>query len=187
MSSDDISLLRTRISDESQVPNDAIHLFLVNARSKCSHRQEPSWTPVVKIIKSFQINSSQGTTIDRKQFPVLPAEAITIHKSQGATYSKVMVHTSPGMQRAALYVACSRATSAAGLYIIGPFVPPRSAQDSASEEELRELRSAKLLNTHFDGLLNSPNLHVFFHNTESHISDVCSDQLMLKSSLLCFV
>jgi len=162
----------------------------VSARLKCSHRQEPSWTPVVKIIKSFQINSSQATTIDRKQFPVVPAEAITFHKSQGATYNKVVVHTSSGMQRAALYVACSRATSAAGLYIIGPFVPPRSAQDSASEEELRELRSAKLLNTHFDCLLNSPNLHVFFHNTESlhcHISDVCSDQLMLKSSLLCFV
>jgi len=38
-----------------------------SGRSKCSHRQEPSWTPVVKIIKSFQINSSQATTIDRKQ------------------------------------------------------------------------------------------------------------------------
>jgi len=30
MSSDDISLLRTRISDKSQVPNDAIHLFSSN-------------------------------------------------------------------------------------------------------------------------------------------------------------
>jgi len=111
----------------------------------------------------------------------LSAEAITIHKSQGATYSKVVAHTSPGMQRAALYVACCRAISAAGVYIIGPFVPPRSAQDSASEEELRELRSAKLLNTHFDCLLNIPNLHVFFHNKESlhcYISDVCSDQLL---------
>jgi len=54
-----------------------------SGRSKCSHRQEPSWTPVVKIVKSFQINSSQATTIDRKQ-------------SQGGTYSKVVVHTSPG-------------------------------------------------------------------------------------------
>jgi len=124
------------------------------------------------------------------QFPVVPAEAITIHKSQGATYSKVVVHTSPGMQRAALYVACSRATRAAGLNIIVPFVPPRSAQDSASEEELRELLSAKLLNTHFDCLLIIPNLHAFFHNTESlhcQTSDVCSDQLTVKSSLLCFV
>ncbi|XP_044313295.1 ATP-dependent DNA helicase PIF1-like [Drosophila rhopaloa] len=101
----------------------------VAARSKCSHRQEASWTPVVKIIKSFQINSNQATTIDRKQFPVVPAEAITIHKSQGATYSKVVVHTSPSMQRAALYVACSRATSAAGLYIIGPFVPQDPPRD----------------------------------------------------------
>jgi len=31
---------------------------------------------------------------------------------------------------------------------IEPFVPLLSAQDSASAEELRELRSAKLLNTH---------------------------------------
>jgi len=40
--------------------------------------------------------------------------------------SKV-VHTIPEMQRAALYIACSRTTSAAGLYIIGPKRAPRIA------------------------------------------------------------
>jgi len=88
---------------------------------------------------------------------VVPAEAITIQKNQGATYRKVVVHTSPRMQRAALYVAWSRATSAAGLYNIGPYVPPKSTQDSASQEELLEFRSEKLLNIHFDCLLNGPN------------------------------
>jgi len=43
---------------------DTIFSIGVSARSKCSHRQEPLWTPVVQIIKSFQINSSQATTID---------------------------------------------------------------------------------------------------------------------------
>jgi len=88
-------------------------------------------------------------------FPVVPAEAITIHKSQEATYREVMVHTRKDMQRAAPYVACSRGTSAAGLYIIGPFVPPKSA----SQEELSTI--------------------VRKGCTATLVMYVCSDQLML--------
>jgi len=162
----------------------------INTRAECPHSLDFSWTPIYKITKSFQFHSSQQITIDRKQFPVVPAEGITIHKSQGATYSKVVVHTFPRMSRESLYVACSRSTSAAGLFIIGEFVPPRSDSRSLVEQELQSLRSTKLLKTHYDCLFDSNKFNTFFHNTESlhcHISDICSDQLMLRASLLCFV
>jgi len=66
-----------------------------------------------------------------------PAEAFTIHKSQGATYSKVVVHTSPGMQRAALYVACSRAISPAGFVLLELSSlqdPPKTRHQKESSE-----------------------------------------------------
>jgi len=89
----------------------------------------------------------------------------------------VVVHTSPGMQRSALYVACSRATSAAGLFIIGPFVPLRSAQDSASEEELRELRSAKFAYSIVRTFMSFSVVRKAC--TATIAMYVCSDQLML--------
>lgn len=42
------------------------------------------------------------------QFPIIPAEAITIHKSQGSTYNSIAVHIDNGLTRALTYVAFSR-------------------------------------------------------------------------------
>jgi len=92
----------------------------------------------VVILGDFNICRSSGTNIleehlnaynlfsinDSPTFPVVPTEAITIHKSQGATYSKVAVHLKRGIKRASLYVGCSRATGASGLFLLGEFVPP---------------------------------------------------------------
>jgi hypothetical protein len=50
---------------------------------------------------------------------------MTRYKSQGGTDEKVVVNLKKGMARSELYVACSRATKASGLYLIGDFVPPK--------------------------------------------------------------
>ncbi|CAM4976164.1 unnamed protein product [Rotaria socialis] len=50
---------------------------------------------------------------------------MTIYKSQGGTYEKIVVNLKNGMTRSELYVACSRATKASGLYLIGDLVPPK--------------------------------------------------------------
>lgn len=54
---------------------------------------------------------------NRKQLPVVPSEGITVHKSQRATYDKLAVHLKSLMNRSALYVACSRAPKALGLFL----------------------------------------------------------------------
>jgi len=66
MSSDDISLLRTRISDESQVPNDAIHLFSSNQDTDRYNREKLSSIPTdqfnseaIDSVKSAQLSSEQ--------------------------------------------------------------------------------------------------------------------------------
>lgn len=108
------------------------------------HRSEASWTPIEKCARSLQFKSNGGITIERTQFPLIIAEGIPIHKSQGATYSKVVDHIHNRTNRAALYVACRRATSASGLYIIGQFNPPRPINNSDPVKvELDRLRTEK--------------------------------------------
>ena len=64
------------------------------------------------------------------QFALTPAHALTVHKSQGQTLRQVVVHLKFPMRSDLLYVACSRATSAEGLYIIGKFTPPNPIHEN---------------------------------------------------------
>ncbi|KAI8375904.1 hypothetical protein BD560DRAFT_305158, partial [Blakeslea trispora] len=58
-------------------------------------------------------------SVKRTQFPLTVSKALPIHKSQGSTYSKVAVELQGRvLNRSLMYVACSRATSASGLYLI---------------------------------------------------------------------
>jgi len=58
---------------------------------------------LLKSTRAFRLNLARPLPLTECSFQwYIPAEAITIDNSQGATYSKVVVHTSPGMQRAAL-------------------------------------------------------------------------------------
>lgn len=100
------------------------------ARSVRTKFLETNWTPVTVCVRTFRVGQSSNINIDRKQFSLVCAEAITIYKSQGGTYSAVALHTKKGMERAAVYVACSRATTSNGLYIVSKFVPPLKMSDN---------------------------------------------------------
>ena len=52
---------------------------------------DPSLTPIEPVTR--QINTrSTNFKVERKQFPLVPSEAMTIYKSQGGTYEKVVVN-----------------------------------------------------------------------------------------------
>ncbi|VDN37029.1 unnamed protein product [Gongylonema pulchrum] len=105
-------------------------------------------TPLEPIIVPIKRSKGSNLQVLRKQFPLVPAEAMTIHKSQGQTYPSVVLHTAQRMNRALLYVALSRVTSLSGLYIIGEFKTPRQIATQRSATGRAKAAGATLTAAH---------------------------------------
>ncbi|CAF1490338.1 unnamed protein product, partial [Rotaria sordida] len=153
---------------------------------------DPSLTPIEPVIR--QINTrSTNFKVERKQFPLVPSEAMTIYKSQGGTYEKVVVNLKKGMTRSELYVACSRATKASGLYLIGDFVPPKPPErNDAVATMFKSMRSERMLkfSLEFPEESQGERFFVMFHNVQSlnkHILDIRSDKTFLCASVISLV
>lgn len=82
-----------------------------------------NWTLIEHSMKLIRRSRNSNMAVLRQQFPITITEALTIHKSQGATYDAVVVHlpSRRALSRFLLYVACSRATTATGLVLVGSF------------------------------------------------------------------
>jgi hypothetical protein len=88
---------------------------------------EGDWDRVIAINPvecrdSIKLNFTSGTAnIKRIQLPLIPASALTVHKSQGLNKNFVLFDAtfSSMFSRGLAYVALSRCTSLQGLYIIG--------------------------------------------------------------------
>ena len=118
---------------------------------------------------------------------------MTIYKSQGGTYEKVVVNLKKGITRSELYVACSRATKAARLYLIGDFVPSKPPEhNDAVTMMFKTMRSERMLKFSLEFPEESPeeNVFVMFHNVQSlnkNILDIRCDQTFLCASLISLV
>lgn len=64
-----------------------------------------------------------GTSYTRSQFPIVPAFASTIHKSQSATIDCVGIHLDDMLTHGQLYVAMSRVRKMEDLYFFGADLP----------------------------------------------------------------
>jgi hypothetical protein len=120
-----------------------------NDKYKYDQNVDKTWTPIdfyKHMIKHFHY-SYANFTLNRIQYPLEPAEALTIHKSQGQTFQKVAVciDTEQKMDRAKLYVAISRVTSLRGLFLFGSetIVPPSERNLSLTERQKRIKENAK--------------------------------------------
>jgi len=151
-----------------------------------------SLTPVEPVTR--QINTrSTNFKVERKQFPLVPCEAMTIYKSQGGTYEKVVVNLKKGMTRSELYVAFSRATKANGLFLIGEFVPPKPTEpNDAVATMFRTMRSERMLkfSLEFPEESREETFSLMFHNVQSlnkHFQDIKFDKTFLSSSMISLV
>ncbi|KAG5685078.1 hypothetical protein PVAND_014279 [Polypedilum vanderplanki] len=123
------------------------------------------------------------------------AEAITIHKSQGRSESKIVIDVrNPSkiknhMDRQKWYVALSRARSLNGLYILGAFKPPNEIKpDDDVNAEMNRLRQNPLVPKYqFLRVVPENVIQIVSHNTQSirkHITTIVSDQVFSSSHIV---
>lgn len=71
------------------------------------------------------------------QFPLKPAWAITIHKSQGLTFDNVIIDTDRAFAHGQVYVALSRCRSLEGIILTHPISPDSIISDNTIESFTR--------------------------------------------------
>ncbi|KAL7296885.1 hypothetical protein TKK_0010275 [Trichogramma kaykai] len=126
---------------------------------------------LIPIQKTHIINNLKtGIQITRCQFPLTPAEAITIHKSQGETYDKVCLDVTKLNNKfttnSLLYVAFSRVRCLENLYLIGEFCGMKK-QTNAINEILENLHTNKTLQLSLKFDLTQSTFSIIYHNVRS--------------------
>ncbi|XP_015125653.1 ATP-dependent DNA helicase PIF2-like, partial [Diachasma alloeum] len=143
-------------------------------RYMMEHNIDESLIPISRM--SLQISGSRDNhyQVMRAQFPIVPAEAMTIHKSQGQTYSNVCIDLTFGsrLTRALLYVALSRVCSLSNLYILGIFKPPKAPDVNdpiiCEYKKLDERR----LKLSYTNLIDTNDIKIIYQNVRSFNKNV---------------
>jgi hypothetical protein len=108
---------------------------------------ECPWTPIKPVTTQFAVGKTKSAQVVRKQFPLRPASAKTVHRSQGDTQSQIVVNLNTKRAIPHIhYVALSRVTTIEGLHITDLCEDKISIDQSVVKEMemLRTERSLKL-------------------------------------------
>ena len=148
-----------------------------------------SLTPIFAINQTFHVGYGHKA-VQRSQFPLRPATAKTIHKAQGATLNKVVVHMGNRKLPHAHYVAFSRVRNKSDLHILH-LAEDKISVDSRVVEEMDRLRTQSCLtlcyNPPYQTMEN--NFQVIFHNARSlhlHFQHISTDPNILAADVVCF-
>ena len=141
---------------------------------------QPTWTPIIPVTIQFAVGRNRTAQVVRKQFPLRPAAAKTIHRSQGDTEARIVVNFDT---RRAIphihYVGLSRVTTIEGLFIT-ELCENKIAVSADVQTEMERLRTERHLELCVSPLYNA-HQNVFklcFLNARSlhkHIKDVRKD------------
>ncbi|XP_031637004.1 uncharacterized protein LOC116349612 [Contarinia nasturtii] len=131
---------------------------------------DDKWVPIKPISREISTTKNASIQCYRKQFPITPAEALTIHKGQGSTYESVCVSLKKSLPRDLLYVALSRVTKLNSLYIIGKFkAPPPPSKNNDTMIEINRLKTQMAMRCCFNPLEEKSGLTFGYHNTSSFV------------------
>lgn len=144
-----------------------------------------NFTPVTRMELYFERPGKAGYMLCR-QFPIMPAEALTIHKCQGCTFASICIDFTH-MQRkttSLIYVALSRVPSINGLYIIGDFVEPTFSSNSV-KMEMNRLQAAELNLSKEDMFVKSLNIaYLNIRHLKPNLTNIGSDKWYANMDIL---
>lgn len=144
--------------------------------------------PVVKT-SIIEYGRNEIYMITRKQFPITPAEAKTVHKSQGCTCDEVFVDLADSkfLKTSMVYVAYSRVTSLKGLYIAEKLTIP-SFKINDAQKEIEDMRESRQLELSFTKQING-DLRIIYQNINSlpnKMKLITCDKWYLQATVLIF-
>ena len=151
-----------------------------------SNNVEKSWTPIFAVTRTFNVYRS---LVSRQQFPLCPSSARTLHKCQGYTLSRAVVHMGKRQLAGSHYTAFSRVTKIDDLYILHLNEDKIAVYDSV-KAEMHRLRTEQELQLCYVPVykMSSMSYRIVFHNTRSlhaHIEDVRSDLNCTSGDVIC--
>ena len=127
---------------------------------------EKMWVPILEVKRQFTKNKIQ---VLRRQFPLRPSAAKTIHRCQGDTLSEAVVDL-PSLKREHMhYVALSRLRSISGLHILN-LNEKKIAVSKKVQEEMTRLRQNSVLKSHLPFLCKdtSESFKILFPKCRDH-------------------
>ena len=149
--------------------------------------------------RKLLIHSSRNGSgsVYRSQFPLVCAEAITVHKSQGATYEKIAIPFDYKFNRSLLYVSMSRVTTLEGLYGLNSNFKQagilKTNEIDFKEEEYEKMRKRtkvpEFLKFYQKEKDYGESIVIGYQNVQSlltHLEDVKSDYLLIDTDILFF-
>ena len=152
---------------------------------------QATWTPIKAITSQFAAGRTKSAQVVRKQFPLRPAAAKTVHRSQGDTQSQIVVNLDTKRAIPHIhYVALSRVTSIDGLYVTD-LCENKIAVDPKVKVEMEKLRTERRLKLCFTPLydIDQTSLKICYLNARSlhkHIEDVRKDFNFISADLAIF-
>ena len=150
-----------------------------------------NWTPVLEVTKQFQINKKSKVKILRRQFPLRPAAAKTIHRCQGDTLNEAIVDFPKYTREHMHYVGLSGVRNSSALHILNLNENKIKVSEKVKSEMHRLRTEASLTPLAVLPPADSPQAKtILFQNARSlhlHIEDVRSDYNIKKADLNIFV
>ncbi|KAL9956638.1 hypothetical protein ACROYT_G038144 [Oculina patagonica] len=161
------------------------HLYNVQIQS--------TWTPILEITRQFRIYKRNQVQVLRRQFPLRPAAAKTIHRCQGDTLNEAVVDLPASTREHMHYVGLSRLRNISGLHVLN-LNEKKIAVSKKVTDEMTRLRSEASLKPCIPFLYeisnSKSNLKILFQNVRSlhlHIEDVACDYSVRAAHLNIFV
>jgi len=152
---------------------------------------ESTWTPIKPITSQFAVGKNRTAQIVRKQFPLRPAGAKTIHRSQGSTKTQIVVNFKTNRAIPHLhYVGLSRVTNIEGLHIADLY-EEKITVSADVKKEMERLRTHAKLELSICPLYNVEEILLKFcylnaRSLHRHIEDVRKDFNYSSADVLIF-